>query len=294
MERPRGIYDLKLNHVVPGAVYTFTVATSFETLQAPKANIPAALRPQRCDPVLTTLATDVNLATTEEAVEQAERKALGTNPNCIAEVNQAIDGRALLFKGAVTVRGKSVSEINVKRNIGNDERTWTVEVRTGPGAVWTTMSVLAAVMDDGERYFAESAPLTNADGTMEERFRLIREDHGLELRPGAGVGFFLVPEKQREKNLAHTFMAGFGLTDSKTPLVGMIGYGILIGDHVSITIGAATTLERHLLRRYRDKDFIPEALTNDQLTGEDFVVRPFFSIGIDFNGFDLAVGKKSQ
>ena len=300
MEQPRDTYDLKLKHLVPGAIYTYAVATRYEALQAPQAPAPTPpvgdVAPPLCEQVLFAYEQALSTATTEEDVERFERNARGsaaTDISCLERIDAVIDARTLTFTNAFTVRRKFVSEITVRRNKNNDERTWTVEVRTGPGAVWTTMSVLAAVLDEGERYFTESAPLTNANGTTEERFRLVREDHGLDLRPGAGAGFFLVPEKQRERNLAHTFMAGFGLTDSKIPLFGMIGYGMLVGDHVSITLGAAMTLERHLLRRYRGEEFISENLTSDQLTGEDLVFRPFLSIGIDFNGFDLGVGKKS-
>lgn len=302
MEKERGVHDLVLEHLVPGADYTYVVNTEYEALQAPPATPlgpPPPAAPAggiTCAEVLYAYQAERNQATTEVQVERAERKARGSAPDatCLDNVKQAIQRNTLTFPNAVTVRRKFVSEITIKRAKGADEETWTIEVRTGPGAVWTTMPVLAAVMDEGERYFSEAAPLTNEDGTTEERYRPVREDHGFEMRPGAGAGFFLVPEGQRESNWAHTFLAGFGLTDSATPLLGMVGYGMLIGDHVSISIGAATTWERQLLRRYRGQEFFSENLTNDQLTEEKLVVRPFFSIGIDFNGFDLSAGKKAS
>lgn len=307
-ERDADRYDLVLQNVMPGASYVVSSESTYTPVAAPQAlpqpaDIQAFVnrnsRVPNCDNVVATYARNVHLATDEFGVATANRNALANAGGCIDEVKRAVE---VLTTTAVTagqpapltvrVRRKFAATVKVQR-LAPGDRDWEVAISTGPGAVWLTMPVLAVVHDEGEEWFSQSDPLTNEDGTTEERYRLVREDRGFDMRPGAGVGFFLVPESQRESNFAHSFMAGFGLNDSKTPLLFMAGYSLLIGDHVTLTLGYSATWEPEQLGRYRGVAHVSENLTQDQITDEELVARPFFSIGIDFGGFDLSAGRNA-
>ena len=255
-------------------------------------------RANGCDDEVATYALAVLGAADEFGVATANRTALATAGGCFADVERAVMALTTTAVPAgqaaaatIRVRRKNPTTVKVQR-LAPSSRDWEIDISTGPGAVWLTMPVLAVVHNEGEKWFSQAEPLINEDGTTVDRYRLVREDHGFDVRPGAGAGFFLVPESQRESNFAHSFMAGFGLGDSRTPLLFMAGYSLLIGDHVTLTLGYSATWEPEQLGRYRGVTYVAENLTQDQITDDELVARPFFSIGIDFGGFDLSPGKK--
>lgn len=304
LEKDPGRYEIILENAMPGASYAVAVNTRYAAVPPPvataKARSKESLRVLSLGCPLDTYGASVAKATSESMVATTNlrylAKAKTNSDDCLAAMKEEIDILTTRKTHVdVAVRKKFVSEILVSRIAADgDERDWELEVTTGPGAVWLTMPVLAILHDEGQEWFADSDPLVNDDGSTEERYRLIREDEGLDLRPGAGVGFFLVPERERQSNFALHYMAGLGLSDSATPLVFMVGAGVMLGDHVTLDIGMSATWERELLGRYRDVEFIDDNLTGDQLTKEELVVRPFFSIGIDFNGFDIVAGGKTK
>jgi hypothetical protein len=307
-ERDAGQYDIVLHNVMPGASYVVSSESTYTPVAAPQVPAPPAgiqnfannnTRIANCDAVVAAYAGKVLAATDEFGVATENRNALSTAGGCLKDVERAIEALTTTVVHAgqpapvtVRVRRKFATTVKVQR-LAPSDRDWEIAISTGPGAVWLTMPVLALVHNEGEEWFSQPDPLINEDGTTEDRYRLVREDRGLDVRPGAGVGFFLIPEAQRERNFAHSFMAGFGLNDSKTPLLFMAGYSLLIGDHVTLTLGYSATWEPEQLGRYRGMTFVSENLTQDQITHEELVARPFFSIGIDFDGFDLSAGKKA-
>ncbi len=310
-ERDADRYDIVLHNVMPGASYVVSSESTYTPVAAPQVPPPAVgvtgaknfanntARIPRCKDVVETYADDVLRKTDEFGVATANRTALATAGDCVDDVKIAVEALTTTAVAAgqpapitVRVRRKFATTVKVQR-LAPGKRDWEIAISTGPGAVWLTMPVLALVHDEGEEWFSQPDPLTNEDGTTEERYRLVREDRGLDVRPGAGVGFFLVPEAQRERNFAHSFMAGFGLNDSKTPLLFMAGYSLLIGDHVTLTLGYSATWEPEQLGRYRGLTHVSENLTQDQITDDELVARPFFSIGIDFDGFDLSAGQNA-
>lgn len=306
-ERDADRYDIVLHNVMPGASYVVNSESTYTPVAVPQAPAPGPevkdfakdASANGCDDEVEDYALAVRGATDEFGVATANRTALATAGDCVDDVKRAVEALTTTAVPAgqpapitVRVRRKFATTVKVQR-LAPGNRDWEIAISTGPGAVWLTMPVLAVVHDEGEEWFSQSDPLTNEDGTTEDRYRLVREDRGLDMRPGAGVGFFLVPEAQRERNFAHSFMAGFGLNDSKTPLLFMAGYSLLIGDHVTLTLGYSATWEPERLGRYRGVTHVSENLTQDQITDDELVGRPFFSIGIDFDGFDLSAGKNA-
>lgn len=305
-ERDAARYDIVLENVMPGGKYVVSSESTYTPVEAPEklandediATFTNRTRAKGCPDKLGKYVRQAAAAADEFEVATANRTALATAGDCYDDVKRAIETYTTTAVPAgqtaavnVRVRRKFATTIKVQR-LAPSARDWEIAISTGPGAVWLTMPVLAVVHDEGEKWFSQPDPLTNEDGSTTERYRLVREDRGFDIRPGAGVGFFLVPESQRERNFAQSFMAGFGLNDSQTPLLFMAGYSLLIGDHVTVTLGYSATWEAERLGRYSGMTHVSENLTQDQITDDQLVGRPFFSIGIDFDGFDLSPGKK--
>jgi len=301
---PKGEYHLVLLDALPSATYTSFVNYAYRTVPPPAIEPEAPPPPgiqadEECTTVVKNLQDALLATTSEESVRREVSLALGNvSDSCRPRVTQLIDTlthRRLPI--AVKVTNKYVSTVNVLRTstLTGETRRWEIRLTTGPGAAWLTMPVLAIVQDKGEEWFSQSDPLVNEDGTTQERFRLVREDRGLDAKPGAGAGFFFVPESQRDNpNLSGAYMFGLGINDSETPLLVMIGGSLLFGDHVTVSLGLAGTWERELFGRYRSVTYVETNLTNDQLTKEEIKARPFFAIGISFEGFDIAEGGKKR
>lgn len=173
--------------------------------------------------------------------------------------------------GAVTLKRGQTLEIVVERmEAGQVAFSQTFTFSTGPTGTWHTSYGFTFVPRRGDVVF------TRPSATDSLEFDIIEEDppSGLDFLPT--ITFTWVPAKK--KRWFPSFSAGFGADLEEVAV--FAGASYLIGQNVSLHLGAALHRVDRRRAHYEGVQTVRENLTVDQLTEKVFV--PNFILGISF------------
>jgi hypothetical protein len=175
------------------------------------------------------------------------------------------DGEAVLLGEGQTVI-VTITRIDPRR-----EEPWVFEFTTGDQR-WLIHYGFSFLPEEDEEYF------TKASG---DEFVVTRagDPSGAEFEPT--IAFTYVPRFQARNPWFPKFTAGLG-ADIDERLV-FVGASWVIGDNVSVFVGAAGHQQTRLKGIYEVDPVVKEALTADQLVDETFDFNAIVGVGFRFN-----------
>ncbi|MCP4203771.1 MAG: hypothetical protein GY769_17775 [bacterium] len=267
--------QIKITHRLPAKSYRIDVEKA--GLAPPldfgvfEAGAVAGAISDECDAFLKARAL---LSKTDEAEFRsalAEARSLSPDTDCTNRINGiAASGTVTLPQPYTLTEGQTLT-ITVDRD-GHDE--WVFEFTSVEDRQWLVHYGFSFLPDEDEEFFSKAE--TGGTGFV---VTPVADNDDLEFEPV--VAFSYTPKGSLGKPSRPKFTAGLG-ADIDERLV-FAGASWIIGDNVSLFVGAAGHEQTRLKGIYEVGQVLKETLQSDQLVDETFDVNALVGIGFRFN-----------
>ncbi len=228
-----------------------------------------------CKSILDALAK-AGSGNSESAMRAALTTALTQSPNesCTTRINSFKSRTEVALDGSVRLEQGQRVELEIRR-LGLEGRSWTYVFSSGQSRLWLSHYGFSFLPDEDERYFTK--------GSEDTGLTIARQADrgGADFEPTIAFSYIPSAADLNERTGRPHFTAGLG-ADLDKRLV-FAGLSWIVGDNVSLFVGAAGHEQTRLKGIYEEGQALMESLTPDQLVDETFALNAIVGIGFRFS-----------
>lgn len=275
------LFVIVVKNRIPTSHYTLSVIrelapipelSPFGTTLAPGTN--------PCNPIVQTLQTEINAATSEDAVAAAFAKAdlADTNDACTTQF-AAVARRTTARFGPYQLEAGESLTFKISRTVP-DEKTWTLKLVTpGPGE-WRMMYGFNFVPNNDQTYFLRE----NAD--HEGEFDIIRERSQNDMQLVPTIFASWLSRRKQIRGWGWGLSGGMGFESSDPIVFGAVTF--LYHENISINIGPVMAKQRRLNPRLDPAVRVQEPLSDEDVHTSGYRPNWFIGIGYRFSSNPFA------
>ena len=267
------LFVIVVKNRIPTSQYTFTVIRELAPIP-PFDPFGTTLAPGNdpCNPIVQTLQTEINAATTEMAVAAAFAKADAADPTdaCAAQFAKVARRTTARFGPYQLEAGESLT-FTISRTVP-DAKTWTLKLVTpGPGE-WRMMYGFNFVPNNDRTYFLRESTAQPGE------FDIIRERSQNDMQLVPTIFMSWLGRQKQIRGWGWGLSGGLGFESSDPIVFGAVTF--LYHENISINFGPVMAKQRRLNSRLDPAVRVKELLSDEDLHTSGY--RPNWFIGVGY------------